>query len=266
MNNKSFEDAVQLIQNAETDNFYELAALLDRDPKKDLAGSDLRDCDLSHGDLKGANLRKTNLSNANLSETDLRDADLSYAVLKGANLSKTQLNGATVTSTIFSKENDLSPELMTYLEQKGAIFENQESSSDPVDVVSSSLPQYLSQYDSSLQGFINYFLFGKLIQIEIPTIKERYNNSQGYIPRLARARKVKKGVKKPPKPSNRVFILLTWLLAVVFLIAFGIIAYQSLILKSEEANSILYHAFSLILGCFIGALTTYLKMSSEQLR
>ena len=83
--------AIRLIQEAETDNFFELAKLLGRDPKTDLAGANLPNCDLSDGDLQGANLSKTNLSSANLQRANLRWADLSYSDISGANFTDADL-------------------------------------------------------------------------------------------------------------------------------------------------------------------------------
>ena len=97
INNESFEDEldqiIQLVQEANTDNFFELAKILGRNPKTDFAGANLPNCDLSDGDLEGANLRKTNLSSANLRGTNLRGADLSYSDISGADFTDADLTG-----------------------------------------------------------------------------------------------------------------------------------------------------------------------------
>jgi hypothetical protein len=97
INNESFEDEldqiIQLVQEANTDNFFELAEILGRNPKTDFAGANLPNCDLSDGDLEGANLRKTNLSSANLRGTNLRGADLSYSDISGADFTGADLTG-----------------------------------------------------------------------------------------------------------------------------------------------------------------------------
>ena len=95
--NQSLEDEldqiIRLVQEANTDNFFELAEILGCNPKTDLAGSNLPNCDLSGGDLEGANLRKTNLSSANLRRTNLKRADLSYSDISGADFTNADLTG-----------------------------------------------------------------------------------------------------------------------------------------------------------------------------
>jgi UDP-N-acetylglucosamine 1-carboxyvinyltransferase len=94
-----FQSLIRSVEAFETNNFYELANLLGRDPKKDYSGADLSSTDLSGGDLRYANLSYTNLSGANLSSCDLSYADLSGADLTNTNLTDAILIGAKLTNT-----------------------------------------------------------------------------------------------------------------------------------------------------------------------
>jgi UDP-N-acetylglucosamine 1-carboxyvinyltransferase len=89
-----FQSLIRSLEDSDTNNFYDLATLLGRDPKKDYAGADLSSTDLSGGDLRYANLSYTDLSRANLSGCDLSHADLSGADLTNANLANAILIGA----------------------------------------------------------------------------------------------------------------------------------------------------------------------------
>jgi GAF domain-containing protein len=85
---QQFEDCIKQVEDAETDDFFELANLAGLDPKKDFAGADF-----SYVNLAGCNLSDADLTHANLSNSDLRNADLRYANLSGANLSNANLQG-----------------------------------------------------------------------------------------------------------------------------------------------------------------------------
>jgi uncharacterized protein YjbI with pentapeptide repeats/DNA-binding NarL/FixJ family response regulator len=84
----------QIIAEANTDNFWELATLAKLDPLKDFAGADLTGVDLTGASLHGANLVGTNLSNARLAGSTLSHADLTAANLSGADLSRIVLENA----------------------------------------------------------------------------------------------------------------------------------------------------------------------------
>jgi hypothetical protein len=119
------EELYQLIAEADTDNFVELAKIADLDIKTDLVGADLtgtnlRGTDLSRTDLSGANLRVADLRvanltgadlsnacmiNANLSRANLREANLFDANLSGANLNGANLNGANLVGTNLREAN-----------------------------------------------------------------------------------------------------------------------------------------------------------------
>jgi hypothetical protein len=128
--NESFEDEldqiIQIVKEANTDNFFELAEILGRNPKTDLAGANLPNCDLSGGDLEGANLRKTNLSSANLRGTNLRRADLSYSDISGADFTDADLTGTNfhqvqAENAIFCNNLGLYERLRLNLIDRGAI-------------------------------------------------------------------------------------------------------------------------------------------------
>ena len=274
---KEIENIIQRVQKAETDNFFELAKMLGRDPKKDYAGANLHKCDLSNGDLQGAILRQTDLSNANLSGTDLSGADLSGADLSGADLSGAYLSGADLTNsnlsnakleevlvvgTLFDNNVGLNSADENYLQKRGAIFRNLHLRSNVTTSNSYELKYY---NEPSFGGFLKYFFGGEsesssniyeLAAIEIVE-DDQATPEIGAIERLEDEQTTKSSISSITK-------LFSWCLAIAFLIAFATIIYQALILDSERANIVIYHAFTLILGCFIGALTTYLRMASEQ--
>jgi uncharacterized protein YjbI with pentapeptide repeats len=262
---KEIEDIIQLVQEAQTDNFFELAKIFGRDPKKDYAGANLHKCDFSNGDLQGAILRQTDLSYANLSGTDLRGADLSGADLSGADLSNAKLEGVIVVGTLFSNNLDLNSEYEYNLKEKGAIFQDLQPNSNINTSTFANSNEIIGKYKPSFLGFLQYTFLGKIDQFEL----ENSDSIQEAIPRasrlrIARVRRNKKSQNKANNPSNSMVIMFSWLLSIIFLIAFMFIVYQALVLKSERANNVIYNAFTLILGCFIGALTTYLRMASEQ--
>ncbi|MEO0407524.1 MAG: pentapeptide repeat-containing protein [Cyanobacteria bacterium P01_A01_bin.135] len=106
-----------------------------------LSGTNLSNADLSNADLSssntnlsgtnfsGANLSSADLSNTNLRNAYLRDADLSGAVFRSANLSNADLinadfSSADVEQCIMTGSIGLSPEAVTSLKNRGAIFED----------------------------------------------------------------------------------------------------------------------------------------------
>lgn len=128
---QEMEKIIQLVKEAKTDNFFELAKILGRNPKKDFAGADLHNCDLSvsGGDLQGADLRRTNLSSANLKGVNLRGADLSFADLSGADFTGADLRGTIfdnvrAENAIFCDNIGLYERLRLDLIDKGARFVN----------------------------------------------------------------------------------------------------------------------------------------------
>lgn len=128
---QEMEKIIQLVKEAETDNFFELAKILGRNPKKDFAGADLHNCDLSGGDLRRADLRRTNLSSANLKGAKLRGADLSFADLSGADFTGADLRGTIfdnvrAENAIFCNNVGLYERLRLDLIDKGARFVNTE--------------------------------------------------------------------------------------------------------------------------------------------
>ena len=88
-NSETFEELEQQLEavlDSESTDFFDLAAMLDLDPKQDfagtnLSGTDLSDKDMSHANLSGTNLRGTDLSDVNFEGADFTNADLSSALL-----------------------------------------------------------------------------------------------------------------------------------------------------------------------------------------
>jgi uncharacterized protein YjbI with pentapeptide repeats len=191
---QEMEKIIQLVKEAKTDNFFELAKILGRNPKKDFAGADLHNCDLSvsGGDLQGADLRRTNLSSANLKGVNLRGADLSFADLSGADFTGADLRGTIfdnvrAENAIFCDNAGLYERLKLNLLDRGAIFKekleqapipnNEEVENDDNDIAFNKLMEdsaKCSQYKGKFVAFIN----GKLIAAEEDNskIKEAIQN------------------------------------------------------------------------------------------
>lgn len=130
-----FKKIVQRITEAETNDFFELAAMLGRNPKTDLAGANLNAVNLSGGDLRGANLRQTDLSDADLSQTDLSGADLtksdlSCANLSGSNLTSTNFHDAKLEKARFINNQGLSESMKLDLKKRGAIVNDSSPEND----------------------------------------------------------------------------------------------------------------------------------------
>lgn len=155
------KDVINLVYNAQTDNFTELMAMVALNPLVDLAGgnflatnmngiqlnsanlsqtnwrgADLTDADLSETDLSyanfagadlsgayfgNANLQHANLHRASLALANLIGANLSYANLSETNLTQTNFSGASLDGAIFQHNLGLSSELKQYLQKKGFI-------------------------------------------------------------------------------------------------------------------------------------------------
>jgi hypothetical protein len=102
-NHQDFFLLIKKVEDAETNNFCELASLLGRNPKTDFAGSDLSHadlsgCDLSHANLSNANLRSCNLSHATLRYSNLSGSDLANANLQGADLAHADVTNCNLTN------------------------------------------------------------------------------------------------------------------------------------------------------------------------
>lgn len=93
-----FQNRIQQILDADTDDFMELAILMRRDPLRDYAGANLEGVNLSGKNLQGANLSGANLRGAILRDASLRNANLSNAILCQADLKDADLRGADLTN------------------------------------------------------------------------------------------------------------------------------------------------------------------------
>jgi len=179
---QEMEKIIQLVKEAKTDNFFELAKILGRNPKKDFAGADLHNCDLSvsGGDLQGADLRRTNLSSANLKGVNLRGADLSFADLSGADFTGADLRGTIfdnvrAENAIFCDNAGLYERLKLNLLDRGAIFkekleqapippeeEEDEVGNDINDIAFNKLMKNPVEFFNYNEKFVG-FMRGKLI-------------------------------------------------------------------------------------------------------
>ena len=88
------KNILQIVYQAPTNDFIELAQIAGLNPLTDFAGGNLVGADLSGVDLNSANLQSANLRGADLTDADLSEANLSYAKLSGADLSGAYLEGA----------------------------------------------------------------------------------------------------------------------------------------------------------------------------
>ena len=183
-----FKKIVQRITEAETNDFFELAAMLGRNPKTDLAGANLNDVNLSGGDLRGANLRKTSLRGADLTETDLSGADLScadltYANLTRSNLSLTNFKGARLKDALFRNNQGISDSIKSDLIEKGAIFEEEEELDINIQAFQNEIQELLERYRGEYVGYVG----GRLVAHDqdrnrlSERLNLKYTNEQKYI-------------------------------------------------------------------------------------
>jgi uncharacterized protein YjbI with pentapeptide repeats len=157
------QELIEIISEATTDNFLELAKIAGINLLEDFAGSNLLGTNLSGIELSGANLHGVNLRGADLTDADLSEANLSGAKLSGAdlsgaylenadlsqsdchrasfalanlisadlseanlisaNLSNANLSAAKVDKTIFGNNPGIAEEIKLNLHERGAIFQ-----------------------------------------------------------------------------------------------------------------------------------------------
>jgi uncharacterized protein YjbI with pentapeptide repeats len=94
--------------------------------RADLSGADLRNALLMDADLSFADLSDADLSDADLISADLSNANLSNANLHNANLTSTNLSSAKVENARFGNNAGLDEDAKDELEQRGAIFPQDE--------------------------------------------------------------------------------------------------------------------------------------------
>jgi uncharacterized protein YjbI with pentapeptide repeats len=143
LNSQEFLCLIQQIEEAQTDDFIELAKIAGLDPLKDFVRADLSNVNLSYANLRGinlsganlskANLSGANLSNANLSSTVLYFADLSGVVLSGANLSNAELSHAIILHGANLYDVNLSHANLNYADMRGAMVYGANLSSARLD-------------------------------------------------------------------------------------------------------------------------------------
>jgi Pentapeptide repeats (8 copies) len=93
-----FDDRIQQLIEANTNNFNEITQTLNLDPTTSFAQGDLSDFDLEGANLADADLHQTNFAQANMLDVDLKNSNLKYA-----NLTNTNLTHANLTNTDFEK-------------------------------------------------------------------------------------------------------------------------------------------------------------------
>lgn len=114
-NSETFEELEQQIEgvlDSKSTDFFELATMLDLDPKQDFAGADLSGVNFSGKDLSGANFTGTNfqgadLSNANFEGADLQNANLMAAQVFQTGFKRAQLTGACIADWHISSSTKL---------------------------------------------------------------------------------------------------------------------------------------------------------------
>ncbi|MEZ2238389.1 pentapeptide repeat-containing protein [Microcoleus sp.] len=94
--------------------------------RADLSGADLRNALLMDADLSFADLSGADLSGADLINADLSNVNLSNTNLHNANLTSTNLNTAKVENARFGNNAGLDDKAKYELEQRGAIFPQDE--------------------------------------------------------------------------------------------------------------------------------------------
>ncbi len=267
---EDFKKTVQRITEAETDNFFELAEILGRNPKTDLAGANLSEVNLQGGNLEGANLRCTDLSRAdlsnvnligadlsranlrgaNLSSADLSNANLSYADLTDANLTDTKVSNITVENARFKNNLGIDVRRKQELKTKKAIIEDFQQVNNMVKVEK-----------QSIAGFFKYTLLGQKDYQLLPVvdiaelipvidIAEVSVNSNQYTK-----------VKSTDKESflTQIIVTINWFLLVIGALSFCFIVYNAVFRENAIASEIIYHSFSLVLGWYGGLITSYLR-------
>ncbi|MDJ0599217.1 MAG: pentapeptide repeat-containing protein [Crocosphaera sp.] len=164
-----YEQFIKHILEANPNDFFEAAKILNINITKDLAGSNLSKISLKDGNLKRANLRKadftgTDLSYADLSYADLTEANLTCADLSYANLENSILTDANVENAIFRDNQGLSLAMQNYLLSQGALIQPQVNKDTSRD--EQSLPNQKKQKEHK----IRYLAF-----IGNQLVKEGYN-------------------------------------------------------------------------------------------
>ncbi|MBE9109304.1 pentapeptide repeat-containing protein [Nodosilinea sp. LEGE 07298] len=92
----NLQNRIQAVLKADSQDFFELAELMGRNPLKDYAGANLEGVNLEGKDLSGADFSRTNLRGANLKNSKLSGATLIGADLTGANLEGADFSDVTI--------------------------------------------------------------------------------------------------------------------------------------------------------------------------
>ena len=173
-NYEEFLSLIKKVENAETNDFCELALLIGRDPKTDFAGADLSyaeltGCDFSHADLSYTNLRGCNLIAANLRYCNLFGADLSNANLQGSDLAYANLTCCNL-SNVNLNSVDLSLVDLSVANQEDL----QSQPLDTVDNESKINQTILQRYSSDIFHDVKHH------RLEYPQVKSNFEASKSY--------------------------------------------------------------------------------------
>jgi hypothetical protein len=99
------QEQIELIYTSESNDFIELAHLVELDPLTDFTGANLLAAELSGISLGSANLYQVNLRGANLTDADLSEVNAHHASFKGADLSGALLANADLSYADFYRSS-----------------------------------------------------------------------------------------------------------------------------------------------------------------
>ena len=274
---KEFQEVMQRVIEAETDNFFELAEILGRDPKTDLAGANLSEVNFQGGNLEGANLRSTDLSRADLSNVNLIGADLSRANLQGANLSYADLTNANLTDADLTYAN-LTRTKLSSITVENARFRNNLGIDQTIKqelitkkAVNEDFPEFGNQKVSnlpkadkpSIAGFFKYTFLGQKANLENLVTNDQSLSGLRIAP-IYEFTVVSEQEIEPKSLDRKLFftqiiVTINWFLLVIGALSFCFIVYNAIYLENAIASEIIYHSFSLVLGWYGGLVTSYLR-------
>jgi uncharacterized protein YjbI with pentapeptide repeats len=98
-------EQIELIYTSSSNNFIELAQLVELNPLTDFTGANLLAAELSGVSLGTANLYQVNLRGANLTDADLSEVKANHASFKGADLSGALLANADLSYADFYRSS-----------------------------------------------------------------------------------------------------------------------------------------------------------------
>jgi len=115
-----WEAIAKVIEECNTDDFFEIAKIMNRDIKTDLAGADLHGIEAC-GSFDDADLVYVNFRGANLSGSTFRRARLIASTFYAAKLTGVNFEDAIVNGADFGGAIGLTDEAKAYLKNRGAV-------------------------------------------------------------------------------------------------------------------------------------------------